>query len=359
LIPSQQSNYEYRIDIIRAVACGIVALVHISVPNWTKPLLVKPNIIEEIFLRIVECGWLGVPIFLFISGYSLALNKFDTSKNINLFQFAVNRILRIYPAYFVVLVLLSVNHKINGETAILLFFFQLQNIPSSTAFNIAWSMQLEMACYLFYPIFMFMIRRSWVAIIWSMLFFIFIRLYLGYHATGHMFNISYGSVLGGANLFALGMLAAKLPKLQRTRATDFSTILGVIMMVAFCYIVSKNGNYYGAQGNVVKGLILFLPEYIGLSLMLITYGFLRIQYENKPSIIAQPFIFFGRVSYSAYLFSLFTHDFVHRLYYPDPGTWVAYLSFVCVYLIFLTILAALSFYGIEKPFLDLRKSYLR
>ncbi len=359
MISSIAKNYEYRIDIMRAIACGLVALVLVSVPTWTTPLRVDANYLEKIFLSVIECGWLGVPIFLFLSGYSLALGKFDSGSRLDITQFFLNRALRIYPAYLVVLCLLVSNHKIDGNTAILLALFQLQNLPPSTAFNITWSLQLEVACYLLFPVFLMMLKQSWKNILWALGFFLALRLYQGFLPAGNLFQLSYAGLIGGANLFILGMFAAKLPRLVPCLATKVAGIAGLIIMLLFCVLVAFNGNYQEPQGKLIKYVFLFLPELVGSALILISIGYMRVEYSSKPNLLARPLVHFGKVSYSAFLFSLFTHDFIYRLYFPEPGNWLVYLSFLFVYFCLLTALATLAFYGVEKPFLNLRKNYVK
>jgi peptidoglycan/LPS O-acetylase OafA/YrhL len=359
MISSIAKNYEYRIDIMRAIACGLVALVHVSVPTWTAPLRVEANYFEGFVLSVIECGWLGVPIFLFVSGYSLALGKFNADSRLDITQFFINRILRIYPAYFVVLCILLINHKIDGNTAVLLALFQLQNLPPSTAFNITWSLQLEVACYLLFPVFLMMLKNSWKNIFWAFGLFLTLRLYQGYLPASNLFQISYSNLLGGANLFILGMFAAKLPRLVPCLATKVTGFIGLLTIGLFCVFVASYGNYQAPQGKAIKYVFLFLPELIGLALVLISVGYTRVEHSTKPSILVRPIVYFGKISYSAFLFSLFTHDLIYRLYFPEPGSWTVYLSFLFVYFCLLTILATFSFYGVEKPFLDMRKNYLR
>ncbi len=155
MIPSVKSSYDYRIDAIRAIACALVAIVHFSVPTWTTPISLSGYYFDTILLGLINTGWIGVPIFLFISGYSLALNKVSKINiEINFLQYFKNRFLRIFPLWAVCITILIISHKISGEKAFYLALFQLQDMPPSTSFNIAWSLQLEVACYFMFPIFL-------------------------------------------------------------------------------------------------------------------------------------------------------------------------------------------------------------
>ena len=73
--PTDRSNYDPRIDVLRAFACGMVAIVHFSVPTWTNGIVDHHLVIDTVALGLIHTGWLGVPMFLFISGFSLALDN--------------------------------------------------------------------------------------------------------------------------------------------------------------------------------------------------------------------------------------------------------------------------------------------
>jgi len=360
MISSMKSNYEYRIDIVRAIACILVALVHVSVPTFTDPLWADVGFIGLAVLSIVDCGWIGVPIFLFISGYSLALGKYSPGQSLDILQFALNRLLRLYPIYVLVLVLLIINHGVGATTILQLALFQLQAMPPATAFNIAWSLQLEVACYFLFPVVLYLVKEKSSVVFALVGALLFLRLLMVGQPPERQFLLSYSSLLGGGVIFTIGMIAARLPRLRPCVTTRVATFTGILGIVIFCLFVKSHGGYQAPTGRLIKYVFLFMPEFISLCMFLIAFGYLRTSVSgSRISPVAKVFAYFGTISYSAYIFSLFVHDFVAAYFGRHPGDWLDWAYFLFIYFVLLALTASLTYFGIEKPFLNLRKSYLK
>jgi peptidoglycan/LPS O-acetylase OafA/YrhL len=108
LEPTDRSQYDPRLDVIRACACGMVAIVHFSVPTWTDPIVDRGLVIDTVALSLIHTGWPGVPLFLFVSGYSLALAKTHRTYQLDKKQFFINRALRMFPVWIAAILILSV-----------------------------------------------------------------------------------------------------------------------------------------------------------------------------------------------------------------------------------------------------------
>lgn len=124
LEPTDRSRYDPRIDVVRAFACGMVAVVHSSVPTWTNAVVERGFVLDTVALGLIHTGWLGVPLFLFISGYSLALNKTHDNYELDKKQFFINRVLRIFPVWIVCILILSLTHKLTGINVFTLLLMQ-------------------------------------------------------------------------------------------------------------------------------------------------------------------------------------------------------------------------------------------
>jgi len=360
--PSDIKNYDYRIDLIRAIACGLVALVHFGVPTWTSKITEVGFIADTVILAFIHTGWIGVTIFLFISGYSLSLNKFDASYGrLDFKQYFINRFLRIMPLWIVCITILIISHKINGQTAINLFLLQLQDLPSSTAFNIGWSLQLEVACYFLFPIFYLALKRNDnKQILAFYLFFLGMRLWVSYLPSSALFQWSYASIFGGATIFLSGMIAAKLKILKKGLFSNLLMYGGILLLTIFVVIIWKSGGYQNPVGLRSKIMIILMPEILSVILLLIVKGYLtesRVALE-KRNYLYRYFCYFGKISYSAYLLSLFNLDLCQRIFaFVTPGGWMSFVLFSALYFGMLTVIASISFYAIEKPFLDIRRRY--
>ena len=359
--PTVASNYDPRIDQLRAFACCLVATVHVGVPGWTDKIIETGFYIDSVLLAVIHTGWIGVPLFLFVSGYSLSLNKIATNASLNIKQFAFNRILRLLPLWAICIVLIARFWNLDGTKVLNLILFQMQDLPSSTPFNIAWSLQLEMACYLLFPIFFFALcKKNINQILVFYLFFLVIRIYLHYHTSNTIWSLSYGTIFGGATIFLTGMYATTLKPLKNGKLSYVCFYFGIFLFLMFCTIVHNSGGYQNPKGPLIHYIFLFMPEIVSCIMFLILRGFLTQKETRKPeNLVTQGITFFGKISYSAYLFSLFTNDFISRYVPIVPSGWISFLQYLIIYYLFLTIISSLSFYAIEKPFLDLRKNYLK
>jgi peptidoglycan/LPS O-acetylase OafA/YrhL len=86
----------YTIDFLRFFASTIVVLFHL---NESISFLDNP------YRNVVKLGWLGVPIFFVVSGYCIALAANSSKSAID---FAVRRFFRIFPMYWLSLLIVII-----------------------------------------------------------------------------------------------------------------------------------------------------------------------------------------------------------------------------------------------------------
>jgi len=125
-------------------------------------------------------GHLGVPLFFILSGWVLAYSNFN-NKNQSAFSFYSKRLARIYPVYFVALLiqLPFVFDRLSiGQSLKVLFLIQSWNFINSPDIHSwimqAWTLSIEFAFYLFSPLFFILANKSsyWIdAIVVSILIF--------------------------------------------------------------------------------------------------------------------------------------------------------------------------------------------
>jgi peptidoglycan/LPS O-acetylase OafA/YrhL len=361
--------------VLRAFAFLLVALVHFSVPVWTKHIPDKGWIIDTVALGFIHTGWVGVPIFLFLSGYSLALGKCDPSYDLDKKQFFINRFLRIYPIWIVCILILTFNHKISGQTVFTLLLMQTQDIPPSTAFNIAWSIQLEWMCYLLFPVLLVAVStRKYLLMFFA--FFLCVRLFQYWLSAQVVMNWGYSTIFGGGTIFLLGIYTASMGPIRKLTQARIYTWLGIILLSASVVFIWKSGGYQAPRGRFIHLYFLFMPEILGGTMFLLMRGVTRRLAEGEepariPGLpgkaiywagrgIFRGFVHIGRVSYSAYMFSLFTLDFTQRFlaFSMHPSGWASLAFAFSLYLVALITFSTLSFYAIEMPFLAMRRRYI-
>jgi len=175
------------IDAMRGGACLSVVLYH-AFGGWTA-LNIEPSVwrhqspMENLFTAAkvaASIGYLGVPLFLCLSGLCLFLpcvNKYDVNEvHVNFWDFMKRRSRRILPPYYVAmvvfLILIKLNdiHVIRGlpesigpKWSILLHLLMLYNFSPDTVNAICpafWSLAVEYQIYLIFPLLLWLVRRT-------------------------------------------------------------------------------------------------------------------------------------------------------------------------------------------------------
>jgi peptidoglycan/LPS O-acetylase OafA/YrhL len=151
------------LDLLRALAIIVVVIYHAALFGFKLPG------------RIDRFGWIGVDLFFVLSGYLIGgqlLAPLARGNQINLGRFFARRVLRIMPAYFVVLavyfLLPSWREYPDMSQPLWKFLLSVQNIAlhGGTAFSHAWSLAIEDQFYLALPfLLLFLCRRPRAAII--------------------------------------------------------------------------------------------------------------------------------------------------------------------------------------------------
>jgi hypothetical protein len=172
-------------------------------------------------------------------------------------------------------------------------------------------------------------------------------------------------------------LAASLNPIRNTRTARVYLASGIVLFCAIAVYVWKSGGYQRPDGIAIHWFFLVMPEILSATVFLIVRGALAqvptvlaaevrgplpiVRMMNSArSALFKVFAHFGRVSYSAYVFSLFTLDFTSRVFgFIEPSGWISMFSAWAIYFSALTVFSTASFYGIELPFLQMRRQYVR
>src|SRR5215216_3336774 len=151
------------LDLLRALAIIVVVIYHAALFGFKLPG------------RVDRFGWIGVDLFFVLSGYLIGgqlLASLAREKSIKLGRFFARRVLRIMPAYLVILAVyfLLPSWREYPEMAQPLwkFLLSVQNIAlhGGTAFSHAWSLAVEDQFYLALPfLLLFLFRRPRAAIV--------------------------------------------------------------------------------------------------------------------------------------------------------------------------------------------------
>ena len=346
-------GYIPEIDAIRAIAFLLVVIVHFSIPTYSNEISKMGNVIAS----IIHLGWFGVPIFLFISGYSLGNGKLGNPIDIKIFL--LNRILRIYPLYLLCIFMLLFTNSMGGLQFILILLMQTQEIPKLSPFGVLWTIQLEFFCYLLFPVLITNLQNK----TYSLYFFgflILIRLLLYFLPLNMLWSMSYQTIFGGATLFAAGIICTKFPPFPSPKISFIVFLSGVISLIGMMNVFYNFGGDHGFElnNNKFTSILIIMPELISIILIFIVVGLRGLNLKFK-AIPLKMLVHIGRISYSGYIFHLFVLDFFLRVCMKiDTATTVDnYLIKFMIYLLVLIGFSHISYKVIELPFLRLRKKY--
>jgi len=151
------SHRNVQLDCLRGVAILMVILCHTILfrkPGWEAPL--------------VRFGWAGVDLFFVLSGFlisGLLFAEYRRSGAIRFQRFAVRRALKIYPAFYALVLLTVFSHLLTENPASVFraflhdVFFMQSYTPGT--YGHFWSLSVEEHFYILFPLALYlMLRRS-------------------------------------------------------------------------------------------------------------------------------------------------------------------------------------------------------
>jgi exopolysaccharide production protein ExoZ len=323
------------IEFFRGVAAWMVLTSHYAVFFGTEP-------------NILNFLWTGVDFFFVISGF--IFGKIIYSSNISLRAYAIRRLFRIYPLYFISLLLYLMLATAHPDK--LLFFIKhlfLLHTTHSTQeaffFNPAyWSLPVEMEFYLSVPLLAFLLSRLKNALYWLFWLNLLITLWIAAHAAPlpqpniyTILRFHLPAILlefwVGIYLYRVYLTHQHQAVSPRFAATIF--ILGgvILTILATCFVVQR-----GEIDNY-----LFSKAYFNF-LAAVGYGCVLLPFLLQQHIHLKICAFMGNISYGVYLF----HHFVPKLF-NELGLHLTGGSAYVVYSGIVVILALLFHYGLERP----------
>jgi peptidoglycan/LPS O-acetylase OafA/YrhL len=366
------NNRIYGLDVLRYISLLCVVANHFyDVLNNLGFAVTRPRMVE----RLCE---LGTAYFFVSSAFlitSLFLAEYEKNDKFSLLKFLVRRGLRLLPAYLLlVLLVYFVVYQLsffylqgqpeayffNTHTSIYNFLFLVPQVneffhPSAPYLFHTWTLGMEFQFYLAAG-FLFRYFRKQYLTCWLLLFLAVTAFMLVHAYSG---NALKDSGLGLVNtigvylaysqlpLFALGVFAAFI--FQQLKARKETALPGKIIAVATVaaissYMICASGGLTGLWAGVAIFILL-------LCILFNQRSFLRLSSRSA--------LFLGNISYGAYLFHYIvmvvvvkTASFYMNLAQPVNLVFALILVFVAC-----TLAGILSYYFIEKPFLQLKKKY--
>ena len=332
-------GYEPALDGLRAVAVAAVLVLHAGFFLMPRLNALAPG------------GWIGVDIFFVLSGFlitRLLADEMRRSGGISLRRFYIRRVLRLFPAYAVLLLAdlifsIWVVHDRDIYKATLVSLAYIMNwsrafgwFPQATLGH-TWSLSMEEQFYILWPALFILLhrRRPLIWLLAALAATVIWRNVLVAHGAGaerayNGFDSHADTLLIGCAL-ALARPGERLLRLARRFV--LIPIVGLIVLTQYWYarpLVQTIG--FSLCGLATAWIILAALQ----------PGWL------KQVLSARPLTHTGRISYGLYLWHFPLFMFAPR-YLHGPALLlmipIAYLA------------AALSYAVIEKPFLRLKARF--
>lgn len=310
-------------------------------------------------------GWdlagFGVTIFFTLSGFLitfLLLKEECFKTKINIKNFYIRRLFRIWPLYFIFLILSLVTlflFKIDyNKNLIWYYLFFLPNIPFAKGEVIPiishfWSIGVEEQFYLFWPFVFFLKMRSRLKLIILLVFILlFIKFIFYFLLDYHFVNIFLGvtrfqcMIIGGIggyllfreNYFFLNLFTNK-----------YIQLLTLIIFTTICF-------------NSFHLISIIDHEIIGVFSLVLIIG----QVKNKGLInLERPFFnYLGKISFGLYVYHpiiiFFTLKIFQSLFFNSKVSGQLISIFYFTSIVFTTICVShISYKYLEFPFLKIKK----
>lgn len=345
-----------------------------------------PPLVVDLFGLPVELtplfsmGIAGVTIFFVLSGFLLASPfaqwQAGQRERPRLGRYFSHRVMRVFPAYYVQLVLLVLlAWWTSGQLPIqdmgmlvrhLLMLFMPPPLGVEPIINLVWwTLPIEFGFYLALPFLAFMLRPQ--RALWLLLGCL-AAMYLWRHgvvvrladAPLQMRVYAAYQLPGSMDAFGMGMMAAVLHA-NRSRLPAWllppagSSVLGllgiVLVLAAIYWLPGKRAEYwsdslifYAWTPALSLGIAAVLLAGVGGS------GVLQRIFGNRYM------VFFGLISYSLYLWHLPVLTWLAAASWY-PGLTGGHLAWILALALPITLaIATLSYLGVERPFMRLRRN---
>lgn len=359
------TGYMPQLDSLRAIAVFLVLLEH-----W---------IIEGHWFKVLPFGVIGVTLFFVLSGFlitQILLKSRDIAeeKNESRFhsvkQFYIRRFLRIFPIYYITLIILYiVNARFIRERilwyvfyALNIYYFETRNWVGPTGHF--WTLCVEEQFYVIWPfVILFTPRKYLLRVIIAVIFLgPFFRAGLSAFYDPTAFGTNFINKLTPSCMDSLG-LGALLAYLRTNHNEMFTlknfwsaafllcNIISLVIILFFYPLVSKLIPGIYVELIIRQFFVIFnisvISFYLISKVSIGFTGYLKILFENNL------LMYLGKISYGLYLF----HNFIPDIYiYFLPPIQNFYFRFA-VYNALLVFIASASWLLIERPINNLKRYF--
>ncbi|WP_317899509.1 acyltransferase family protein [Aurantibacillus circumpalustris] len=318
--------YFENLDGVRGLAFLAVFLYHVfGYMNYDAGNGIENFFIQNIFL----VGNLGVNLFFVLSGFLityLLLKEKEIKGKINIKHFYMRRVLRIWPLFYLVLIIgffvypfLIHKFNLNDVKEHLIYYVGFLNNfdriqtefvgVGNDSLGVLWSIAVEEQFYLFWPILLQLLPKKQIPIL--MFLIIAVSLFFRYYSLGNE-SVLYFSTFSVMSDLAIGGLSAWLILYHQAFVTHIENLSPLVIKSAYLiFILSFISFKYWMNFNEVTrtGERLFLSlffSFIILEQCFSLNSFFKLKNFKRLSQL-------GLISYGLYCLHLFSISFVQKV----------------------------------------------
>lgn len=356
-------KYVKGLDTIRALAVFFVIADHWG-PDFQEHTI--PYIFKSIF---IQKGEFGVNMFFVLSGFlitSILLNekvKNTGGKHLSIIKnFFVRRILRIFPIYYLVILLCYMfNYRFVHEHIGNFLTYTSNLLPYRTGqanvLSHTWSLAVEEQFYIVWPWLIILINKKYIKhILWLAIAIGIVSKYIVLYVLHHTYPVL---VFNCFDAFGIGGLYAYI-RLNKDTCKEYEKRF-LVALPFLLFIAWRMAPFSG-----IPAFVIFSHELDSLVALAFIMFALNNKWEWMRKYILEnnAFNFIGRISYGIYLYH-FTFgpafdSFMHSILDHNTSLPSFLSSFYFIYvmkLVALITICWLSFIIIEKPILRLKKKF--
>jgi len=331
--------------------------------------------LDRLLDRLMQPGWIGVQLFFVLSGFLITGVLLDTKGRGGYFRsFYGRRVLRIFPLYYLLLVVLSFVLPRLGHVPLLqadprampLAWIYLSNWTLTVPAPIGhcWSLAVEEQFYLVWPFVVAALSAPRLLRFCFVLAALALGFRIGVWTLGLSPEIAYQNTFARMDALALGAAGAILlrdpaavarwaPGLRRALL-----VAGVAVAIAAFLGLARTGPVTQIAGYSLLAISFALLIAVGVLEQAAGGG------RISAALSARPLRLFGKYSYAIYIIHLPLHIFVSKVLLADVVAFRGegrHLAIQLAYAIVMTgvllALAMLSYHLFEKHFLKLKRFF--
>jgi len=318
-------------------------------------------------------GNLSVSMFFVLSGFLITfflLREKENTSTINLKQFYINRILKIWPLYFLIgfigfVILPALDDYFYGDYSrclventgfcVLAYCLFIPIITPSETIGATWSVRVEEAFYLFWPLLIRASKNYVKLFVWIVVIVVLGRnaiIILAKHSHIHLLKVlALEAVNYRVSCMALGGLGAYICIQGKQR------ILSVIYR-----------KYVQFAIYCLTSVLLFFKvnvPYINFEVYSMLFAIIIVNLATNPNSIitleAKWMKYLGKISYGLYLYNpimrILSLELIERLFRNDLQGWLMNTLLYITTIASTILISGLSYKYFEKPFLRLKNRF--